>query len=57
MQLKNYKKALAFAPGVSIEYWQELAVRHAQILNQEGNEQAAIASIVCNKLDDAVGLF
>jgi hypothetical protein len=21
MQLKNYKKAMAFAPGVSIEYW------------------------------------
>lgn len=57
MQLKNYKKALAFAPGVSIEYWQELAVRHANILSQEGKEQAAIASIVCDKLDDAVGLF
>ena len=57
MQLKNYKKALAFAPGVSIEYWQELAERHAHILNQEGKEDAAIASIVCDKLDDAVGIF
>lgn len=56
-QLKNYKKALAFAPGVSVEYWQELATRHAAILSQEGKEQAALASIVCDKLDDAVGLF
>jgi hypothetical protein len=30
-ELGNYKKALAFAPQVSIEYWQELANRHAEL--------------------------
>lgn len=34
-----------------------MAVRHAAILSSEGKEHAAIASIVCDKLDDAVGLF
>jgi hypothetical protein len=29
---------MAFAPGVSIEFWQELAERHASILEQEGKE-------------------
>jgi hypothetical protein len=28
-ELGNYAKAMAFAPGVSIEYWQELAERRA----------------------------
>lgn len=56
-ELKKYKKALAFAPGVSIEYWQELSERHASILEQEGKEDAAIACIVANKLDNAVSLF
>ena len=56
-EMKNYKKALAFAPGVCIEYWQELCERHASILEQEGKEDAAIACIVANKLDNAVSLF
>ena len=56
-QLKNYKKALAFAPGVSIDYWQVLAERHAKVLSEECKEEAAIAKIVCDKLDDAVSLF
>lgn len=30
-ELKNYAKAMAFAPAVSIEYWQELAERRAAI--------------------------
>jgi len=28
-QLGNYKKAMAFAPSVSVEYWQDLASRYA----------------------------
>ena len=32
-ELGQYQKAMAFAPAVSIEYWQELAERHAQILD------------------------
>ena len=31
-ELGNYKKALAFAPSVSIEYWQELSERRAELL-------------------------
>ena len=30
-ELKNYAKALAFAPAVSIEYWQELSERRSVI--------------------------
>ena len=33
----NYERALCFAPSISIEYWQELAERHAEILEKEGN--------------------
>ena len=34
-ELRNYAKALAFAPAVSIEYWQELAERRSVISQQE----------------------
>ncbi len=30
-ELKNYAKAMAFAPAVSIDYWQELAERRAAL--------------------------
>ena len=49
---------MAFAPGVSIEYWQELAERHALALEQAGNEEdAPLAFIVSNNCDRAVEHF
>lgn len=50
-ELGNHAKAMAFAPGVSIEYWQELADRRAQILIQEESEEAACAAIVANQVE------
>jgi hypothetical protein len=34
-ELGEYNKAMAFAPAVGIEYWQELAERHTSILRKE----------------------
>lgn len=48
---------MAFAPAVSIEYWQELAERHAKILEQQNHEGAALASIVSNDCDRAIEIF
>jgi len=42
-ELKNYSKAMAFAPAVSIEYWQELAERKANLLQEEGSADAPYA--------------
>jgi len=56
-ELRNFKKALAFAPAVSIEYWQELAERHASLLEKEGNQEAPVAAIIANRCNNAVSLF
>lgn len=57
-ELGQYQKALAFAPAVNIEYWQELSERHASILEKSGKlEEAAIAAIIANKCDTAIELF
>jgi hypothetical protein len=34
VELGDYKKAMAFAPAVGIEYWQELSERHVKFLEQ-----------------------
>ena len=57
-ELGHYQKAIAFAPAVGIEYWQELTERHANILEKYGKlEDAAIACIVANKCDIAIEMF
>jgi len=34
-ELGNWKKAMAFAPAVSIEYWQELSERYTKHLTEK----------------------
>jgi hypothetical protein len=50
---------MAFAPGVSIEYWQELAERKAQLMadTADESEDAAHSLIVADKLDEAIAIF
>mmetsp|Transcript_18720 Transcript_18720/g.17844 ORF Transcript_18720/g.17844 Transcript_18720/m.17844 type:complete len:108 (-) Transcript_18720:1291-1614(-) len=55
--LERFEKALAFAPLVSIEYWQELAERHAHFLSQNGHEDAPLAAIASNDCDQAIKWF
>ena len=52
--LGNYKKAMAFAPSVSIEYWQDLAERHTQVLTEQRNLEAPLAALVSNNCDQAI---
>ena len=56
-QLGNYKKAMAFAPSVSIEYWQELAERHTQILIEQRSLEAPLAAIISNECGKAVDML
>jgi hypothetical protein len=57
-ELGQYSKAIAFAPAVGIEYWQELTERHAILLEKQGNlDEAALACIVANKCDIAIEIF
>lgn len=39
---------MAFAPGVSIEYWQEIAERTTEAMEKEGNQDAPKSAIVSN---------
>jgi hypothetical protein len=49
VELNEYNKALAFAPGVGIEYWQDLSQRHAVYLEKQGRlEESAVAHIIAN---------
>ncbi len=49
---------MGFAPAVSIEYWQELSMRHANYLeNHNELESAAIAHLVANNCDQAIDLM
>ena len=55
--LGSYKKALAFAPSVSIEYWQELTERHTRVLEEEQSLEAPLAAIVSSESDKAVRIL
>lgn len=48
---------MAFAPAVSIEYWQELADRRATLSLQQEREDAALCAIVANQLEKATEFF
>ena len=48
---------MAFAPSVSIEYWQELAERHTAVLEGQQSLEAPLAAIVSNQCDKAVQMF
>ena len=58
IEMGDYKKAMSFAPAVGIEYWQEVAERHAKYLEHQGKlEESAIACIVSNQCDRAIETF
>jgi len=58
IELGDFKKALAFAPAVGIEYWQEVSERHSKHLEQLGRlEESAIACIVANQCERAIETF
>jgi len=48
---------MAFAPAVSIEYWQELSERHTEELRAAGNDKAPVAALISNQCNLAVQLF
>ena len=56
-KLGNYKKALAFAPSVSIEYWEDLYKKYTKILEEKESNEAVYANIVSNQCDKAVKLL
>ena len=45
---------MAFAPSVSIEYWQDLAERHTQVLTEQRSLEAPLAALVSNNCDQAI---
>ena len=45
---------MAFAPAVSIEYWQDLADRHSQVLNEQRSLEAPLAALVSNNIEQAI---
>ena len=45
---------MAFAPSVSIEYWQELSERRAELLTEKRSEEATMACLVSNDCGTAI---
>lgn len=45
---------MAFAPSVSIEYWQDLAKRHTQVLTEQRSMEAPLAALISNDCDQAI---
>eukprot|EP00658_Telonema_sp_P-2_P071489 TRINITY_DN6074_c0_g1_i1.p1 TRINITY_DN6074_c0_g1~~TRINITY_DN6074_c0_g1_i1.p1 ORF type:complete len:485 (-),score=115.62 TRINITY_DN6074_c0_g1_i1:334-1788(-) len=41
VQLEDWDQALAFAPGVSIEFWRELSMQYAEVLHAKGSVKQA----------------
>lgn len=55
IELGDFTKAMAFAPAVGIEYWQEVSERHAKHLENQGKlDESGIAWIVSNNCDRAI---
>lgn len=48
---------MCFAPAVSIEYWQEVAERHAKYLEQKNDESVTNAYLISNNCDKAVQMM
>ena len=49
VKFNKWDRALAFAPIVSFEYWQSLALRYAEKLADEGSEEAPYYYILANQ--------
>mmetsp|Transcript_17137 Transcript_17137/g.30766 ORF Transcript_17137/g.30766 Transcript_17137/m.30766 type:complete len:1177 (-) Transcript_17137:8002-11532(-) len=57
IELGNYEKALAFAPRVSMEFWEQVAVRYAESLKQKNIEDAANYYLAVGKTEDAINFM
>ncbi len=57
VKLGNFEQAMAFAPAVSIEFWQEIADKCAKGKAQRGDEDAPLTCIIANQCDKAVELL
>ena len=57
MKLSNYEKALAYAPAVSMEYWQECAERYTQHLDQQKHEDLPLACLLSHQVSRAIDVY
>ena len=52
VKVDKWERALAFAPAVSYEYWQNLTKRYAEHLSNEENDEITGAYLVSGQIDD-----
>jgi WD40 repeat protein len=54
IKLNNWERALAFAPGFCLDYWQNVASRYSQFLANNEKEDAAAVLLASGKPDKAI---
>ena len=54
VKVGKWERALAFAAGVSMEYWQNVAQRYAQFLSQNEKQDATLVYLAAGKVDKAI---
>lgn len=57
MEAKEYDKALALAPMISITYWKELCRKVANALEEDGDERAVQYYVACEESVKAAQLL
>lgn len=57
IKLGKWERALAFAPGFCMDYWQNVAQRYAQNLSLNEKEDAAAVFLACGKVDKAIQFY
>ncbi|CAG9324590.1 unnamed protein product [Blepharisma stoltei] len=57
IKLGKWERALAFAPGFCMDYWQNVAQRYAQNLSVNEKEDASAVYLACGKVDKAIHFF
>ena len=56
VKVDKWERALAFAPAVSYEYWQNLTQRYTEHLNNEENDEITGAYLVSGRVDEVTML-
>lgn len=57
IEIGDWERAIAIAPNVSKEYWMDLCNRYANLLAEQGGEQAIPYLIASNQIDKAIHLL
>ena len=57
MEVKEYDKALALAPMISVTYWKELGKKVASALEDDGDERSVQYYVACEKSVKAAQLL